>query len=327
MSIQSVSELRAISLADMPLRIGVSSCLLGENVRYNGSHKRHAFVAEELPHVAQLIAICPEVAIGLGTPRAPIRLVGTTQEPRAVGIADSSLDVTDRLTEFGRRMGNELQDIFGYIVKKDSPSCGMERVKLYNATGNPNGKTRGIYTNELIKTQPLLPVEEEGRLSNDALRESFLTRIAVYYRWRQLARQQISPAQLIDFHTRHKMLLLAHSEAHYRRIGKLLADLRGAQIHTVRELYIRELMDGLTRTTTRKKHSNVLSHLLGFLKGTVSAEDRQELARLIDGYRAGDLPREAPMTSLRHHVRRHPLAYLNAQFYLFAAERYQPASS
>jgi uncharacterized protein YbbK (DUF523 family) len=211
------------------IRIGVSACLLGEEVRFDGGHKRDRFLVGPLADFVDFVPVCPEVGVGMGVPRTPIRLVGDPQRPRAVGTDDASFDITAALESFARRQLALLGGISGYVLKKGSPSCGMERVKIYGPQGGTAArKGTGIFARVLMEAMPLLPVEEEGRLKDPVLRENFLTRMFVYQRWQRLAAEGITAGRLIELHTDHKYLVMAHSQAAYRRMGRMLADLAGA---------------------------------------------------------------------------------------------------
>lgn len=299
------------------LRIGVSACLLGQEVRYNGGHKRDGFVAATLAPYVDYVPVCPEVAIGMGIPRPSIRLVGDPQRPRALGTADSGLDVTEPLREFSRRQVPLLSDIDGYILKKDSPSCGMERVKVYSEKGGAAQRTGvGIFARALMERWPRLPVEEEGRLNDPILREGFLARVYVHHRWRRLVEQGLTAKALIAFHSDHKYLVLAHSQAAYQRLGQLLSNLSGADLEAVGLMYVTELMAALGRRVNRKRHANVLQHMLGYLRRSIDAGDKAEMLAIIEAYRRGEIPLVVPIRLFRHYFRRHPDPYMERQVYL-----------
>ncbi len=299
------------------LKIGVSSCLLGQEVRFNGGHKRDTFVVSTLAGFVDYVPVCPEVAIGMGIPRPPIRLVGDPEQPRAVGSDDPTMDVTVRLQSFARSQVQSFSDLSGYILKKDSPSCGMERVKVYSAKGGPaQRKGEGIFAHILAQHLPLLPVEEEGRLNDPVLRENFMTRIYAYRRWQQLAAEGITRRALIEFHSDHKYLIMGHSQAAYQRMGRMLADLSDVDLDAVALMYVTELMATLKRRVTRKRHANVLQHMAGYLKRNIDSGDKQELGQQIDAYRRGEVPLIVPITLFRHYFRRHPDPYMERQVYL-----------
>ena len=298
------------------IRIGISSCLLGERVRFDGNHKRDSYIVGTLGDFFNFVPICPEVAIGLGTPREPIRLVGDPQRPQVVGVRTPTLEVTAPLERYGRETATRLDEISGYILKSKSPSCGMERVKVYQAGGMPSRQGSGVFARELMAARPYLPVEEEGRLGDPVLRENFLQRVFALHRWQQLAARPITPRRLVDFHTDHKLLVMAHGAEYYRALGRLVADAGSTPIGPLAERYRDAFMAALRHRATRKRHTNVLHHLMGYLKRTLEPEDKEELLSLIDAYRVGEVPLIVPLTLLRHHFRRHPHPYVARQIYM-----------
>jgi len=298
-------------------RIGISACLLGQQVRYDGGHKRNAFLTDELGKHVAYVPVCPETAIGLGIPRPTIRLVGDPADPRVLGVADPALDVTRPLREYAEGRIPSFGDLCGFVLKKDSPSCGMERVKVYAANGQGAvRKGSGAFARVLLQRLPLLPVEEEGRLNDPVLRENFVNRIYVYRRWQQLCEQGLTAARLIEFHTAHKYMVMAHSQAAYQRLGKLLSDLSGNDLPRIAEDYAMELMTCLKRRVNRQRHVNVLQHIMGYLKRRIDGDDKAELAASIEAYRRGETPLVVPVTLLRHYFRNHHDAYMAKQVYL-----------
>ena len=298
-------------------QVGVSACLLGHQVRYDGGHKRNAFLFGELEKHLEYIPICPETAIGLGIPRPPIRLVGDYADPRVLGVADPSLDVTRKLTEYAETQVATLSHLSGFVLKKDSPSCGMERVKVYDpAGGSAVRKGTGAFARVLMQRLPLLPVEEEGRLNDAVLRENFINRIYVYQRWQLLLDRGLTASRLIDFHSAHKYMVMAHSQAAYQRLGKLLSDMSGDRFQNVAGLYGDELMSTLKRRISRKRHVNVLQHIMGYLKQHIDRDDKAELSASIEAYRRGETPLVVPITLLRHYFRNHHHQYMARQYYL-----------
>ncbi|WPC05932.1 YbgA family protein [Pseudomonas sp. MBLB4123] len=298
-------------------KLGISACLLGAEVRFNGGHKESRLCSQVLGEHFDFVPLCPEVAIGLGTPREPIRLVGNPQAPRAVGSVNAELDVTERLAAYGARIAEQLDGISGYILMQKSPSCGMQRVKVYQDGGRPSEPTgRGIFAAALMARHPDLPVEEDGRLNDPVLRENFLTRVFAYAEWQRLLREGLTRRALIAFHSRYKYLLMATAPLQYRALGRLLGDLARHDLAELAPRYFRELMTALKQCATRGTHSNVLQHLSGYLKRGLSPDERQELHALIGQYRGGIVPLVVPLTLLKHHLRRHPDAYLAQQAYL-----------
>ena len=298
------------------IRVGVSACLLGAKVRFDGGHKRNRYVDEVLRDYFEFVPFCPEVAVGLGTPRQPIRLVGTNDNPRVVGTRDPQLDVTDALHGYGRKVARQHADLCGMIVKQGSPSCGMERVKVYTDKGMPHSGGRGAFTAALMDSQPLLPVEEEGRLQDPVLRENFIARVFTYARWRELDQRGLSKAGLIAFHARHKLIILAHSPAGYRELGQLVARVGSEPLAPLGQRYIERLMQLLAERAPRKRHANVMQHLLGYLRRHLDAGDRAELLDIIEAYRKGEYPLVVPLSLLRHHFRRNPHPWASQQLYL-----------
>ena len=300
------------------IKLGISSCLLGAEVRFDGGHKRDAYINGTLSEYFEFVPVCPEVAIGLSIPRPPIRLVQRGDEIHVVGVKNPQDDYTQKLRDYGRRMSAQLAELSGYIFKRGSPSCGMERVKVYSEQGMPVKSGSGAYAAEFMRAQPLLPCEEEGRLGDPVLRENFIERVFVFKRWQNLIREGLSPGKLVDFHTRHKFMVLAHNQSAYRRMGRLVAQ-AGARHTDIDELamrYIAELMGALKRRASRRQHVNVLQHLMGYVSDFLDAEDRAEMVDIIEQYRQGLVPLVVPITLLKHHIRRHPNEYVQRQIYL-----------
>ena len=302
----------------LPERIGlgISSCLLGATVRYDGGHKRDAYVTGTLSKYFDLVPVCPEVAIGLGTPRPPLRLVRSGEEIRVRGVADPGRDVSDPLRDYGRAMAARLDGISGYVFKRGSPSCGMERVKVYGGKGRPAGRGAGAYAVAFMAARPLLPCEEEGRLGDPGRRENFFERVFVFRRWQELVRGGLSPAKLIAFHGDHRFLVLSHSQSAGRRLGRLVAAAGRREIGALGGEYASELMRALRRPATRRGHRKVLEHLFGFVSRHLDAADRAEMVELLDEYHAGLLPLVVPITRFRQHLRRHPHPGVERQVYL-----------
>ncbi|UAW97915.1 DUF1722 domain-containing protein [Halopseudomonas nanhaiensis] len=302
-----------------PVRIpiGISDCLTGSPVRFNAGHKHSALCTEQLGQWFDLVPFCPEVAIGLGTPRQPIRLVGDPTSPRALGTRDPSLDITSQLLGYGEAVAAAHPELCGFILMQKSPSCGMERVKVYQDNGQPAPLTgSGLFAQALMRTNPHLPVEEEGRLNDPVLRENFITRVMVTSAWKQLQSTGLSRSQLIDFHARHKYLLLAHNPAAYRRLGRMLANLSEADLEQLAGDYFADLIISLKSKASRRSHSNVLEHIAGHFKRSLAGHEKSELRSLIEQYRLGMVPLVVPITLLKHHLMNHPDAYLGRQAYL-----------
>ena len=301
---------------DGKILIGISSCLLGEKVRFDGNHKLDNAIRTGLGEVFDFQPVCPEVGIGLGVPRPPIRLVGEPGVARAVGVKDSGLDVTEDLIRFAHKISKQLTSISGYIFKKGSPSCGLLNVKIYKSNTQVLNTGTGLFAKEIIKAHPLLPVEEEGRLNDPLLRDNFLQRVEIYHHWQQLVTTGIRKKSLLDFHTRHKYTLLAHCEVTYRTLGQLLARAGKMDLQVLSDQYISAFMEGLKKPTTRGKQANVLEHLAGYFKHYLDGHDKSEFRQLITAYRLGEMPREALLVMLKHYLRKFPNDYLQLQHYL-----------
>jgi uncharacterized protein YbgA (DUF1722 family)/uncharacterized protein YbbK (DUF523 family) len=298
------------------IRIGISSCLLGEQVRFDGNHKHDHYLSGTLGAVFEFVPVCPEVAIGMGVPRPTIHLVGTPEAPRLVGVKVEGLDVTDKMLAYGQRTARKLGDLSGYIFKSKSPSCGMERVKLYDGKGGGSKQGIGLYAREIMNAHPLLPVEEEGRLGDPLLRDNFLERVFIYHRWQELTAQRLTPKALVAFHTRHKLALMAHGTEAYRALGRLVAAAGKRPIRELADEYIAQLMHALKQRATARRHTNVLMHVMGYLKNQLDRDDKQELLEIIEAYRQDRIPRIVPITLLKHHFRKFPNDYIAGQSYL-----------
>ncbi len=293
--------------------IGISSCLLGEAVRFDGGHKRDAYIVGTLGEFFEFHPFCPEMAIGLGAPRPTLQLVKTDGAVRCVGVKDASQDVTDRLRDYAAQEQPIFADLCGYILKKDSPSCGMERVKVYS-NGQPRKEGVGIYAAELLRNNPLLPVEEEGRLGDASLRENFIQRVYVFYRWKHLLAEGLSVNALMTFHARHKLIIMSHAD--YHELGHLLANHNKGDLEEMAAHYIGQLMALLKIVVNRSNHVNVLQHIQGYLKKELSPDNKAELSEVIERYRIGEVPLIVPLTLLKHHFRKYPDPYIENSYYM-----------
>lgn len=301
----------------MKVRIGISSCLLGQKVRFDGGHKNCHFCLQDLSPFVEYLSVCPEMAIGLPSPRPAIRLQQTTaNQIRLVQSSDDSVEHTSAMQQFIDVKLPLLEQLSGYIVCAKSPTCGMERVKLYDDDGNVvSRQARGMFTHQLMQKYPWLPVEEDGRLSDPALRENFVCRVFSCHDFQQSMQDGFSIAKLVAFHSRYKFLVMAHSPQAYRELGRLVANSGVFSPQELQQRYLNGLMQALSNIATRKQHANVLQHLQGFFKKQLSSEARQELADVIHRYRQGFAPLLAPVTLLHHHLRQFPQPYVAAQRY------------
>jgi uncharacterized protein YbgA (DUF1722 family)/uncharacterized protein YbbK (DUF523 family) len=299
------------------LRVGISACLLGQEVRFDGGHKRDSFLTDELGQHVEWVPVCPEVEVGMGTPREPVRLVRDGDRARMI-TTRTNIDYTDRMNRWGRKRVAALagEDLDGYVLKKNSPSCGLMNVKIFNGNGQASRAGRGLFAAVLLEHLPLLPVEEEGRLNDPRLRANFIERLFAYRRLKDHFRGRWTVGSLVAFHTAHKMSLLAHSTVAYQKMGRIVAN--GATIARaeLREQYEQLFMKTLALPADQRRHTNVLMHMAGHLKRSVDQASRKELADCIDEYRRGLVPLVVPITLIAHHVRAQGVAYLAGQTYL-----------
>jgi uncharacterized protein YbgA (DUF1722 family)/uncharacterized protein YbbK (DUF523 family) len=312
-----ISESRG-SQEEPTIRLGISTCLLGERVRYDGGHKLDRFLVNTLGQYVEWVPVCPEVEMGLPIPRESMHLAGDPEAPRLVA-PRSGTDYTARMKAWAQERLDQLagMDLCGFVLKKDSPSSGLFRVKVYNEHGMAQRNGTGMFPRELMNRFPLLPLEEEGRLNDVPLRENFIERVFAYYRWNRMLKEEPAPGGLVKFHTSHKLTLMAHSPAHYTEMGRLVARAGSLPWDELAATYGAMLMEALTVLGTRGKHVNVLQHLMGYLKNHLSSEDKQELLELIEDYRQGLVPLIVPLTLLKHHLTRYPVPeWVHQQVYL-----------
>lgn len=310
-------------------RLGISACLLGQQVRYDAGHKRDAFLVETFGQHVEWVPVCPEVEAGFGTPRDSMRLVtaGPLGRGKAGRLPASALsvvvpktgaDVTDRLRTYAKAKVDRLAGagLSGFVLKKDSPSCGVDRVKVFSGSGPGQRIGRGLFAEALIARLPTLPVEEEGRLSDPRLRENFVERVFAYQRLRAFFQPRWTIGGLVRFHTAHKLMLMAHSPSAYRNLGRLVAGAARRSRADVAAEYEAGFMNALAQIATPGRHANVLQHMLGYFKNTLNDAARQELGDVIEDHRRGAVPLVVPMTLFRHHLRQLPVPYLDGQTYL-----------
>lgn len=297
------------------IKIGISSCLMGEKVRFDSGHKRNAYINGILANFFEFTTFCPEVEIGLSIPREPIRLVTLNDKVHCVGTRNPELDVTEDLYKSADEQQAWHRQLCGYILKKGSPSCGMERVRLYKGD-IPDRIGVGLYAERLMQNFPDLPVEEEGRLEDPVLRENFIQRVYIYSRWQNLMEHAISMKSLTLFHAQHKYIYMSHDQSMARQLGSWLAESHKTDLDTLTTQYPLKMMTLLKRRATRKNHVNTLQHIQGYLKNHLDAGDKQELTTNIKQYREGLLPLIVPITLLRHHFRRYPNNYISNSYYM-----------
>jgi uncharacterized protein YbgA (DUF1722 family)/uncharacterized protein YbbK (DUF523 family) len=300
-----------------PLRIGVSRCLLGDEVRYDGGHKRDEFLVDVLGRYVEWVPICPEVETGMPIPREAIRLVGDPRKPRLQTVQNGH-DVTNLLTRFSKRRVQQLEslELSGYVFKGGSPSCGIDRVRVFNRHGMPTWDGIGVFARAFMERFPLIPVEEEARLCDPMLRENFIERIFGYQRWRAIQNGSVARHAVVEFHTIHKYAVLAHSRAHYQSLGRLIAQADRFHPRDLLQRYGEIFMNALRVKATVRKHVTVLNHLIGHFKTTLQPAERTELHGIIEDYRRSLVPLVVPLTLVKHYVIRHDIAYLRNQVYL-----------
>jgi uncharacterized protein YbgA (DUF1722 family)/uncharacterized protein YbbK (DUF523 family) len=299
------------------IKLGISTCLLGENVRYDGGHKLDRFLTDTLGQFVEYVPVCPEVECGLPIPRESMHLEGDPDSPRLV-TSRTKQDMTNRMISWAKRRVVELEKdgLCGFIFKSDSPSSGMERIKVYNEKGMPVKKGVGMFARIFMEHFTLLPVEEDGRLHDPKLRENFIERIFTLKRWREVLAQKESRGNLVDFHTQHKLLILSHSPKHYQIMGKLVAKAKEIPIKEHYQQYQTILMEALQLKTTPKKNANVLQHMMGYFREQLSSDEKQELLEVIEHYRQEYIPLIVPIALIQHYVRKYGQPYLKQQVYL-----------
>jgi uncharacterized protein YbgA (DUF1722 family)/uncharacterized protein YbbK (DUF523 family) len=297
--------------------LGIGSCLAGNAVRYNAQTKAPNQHVRNLAEHFEMRAFCPEMGIGMGVPRPPIHLVGDEDRVRALDVDSHTNDFTDKLAGYADTVLSLAPELCGYVLVKGSPSCGYERVKRYTMAGHGVASDQqGIFARALVEADPLLPLEDDGRLNDAGLRESFVTRAYAYHKWKEMVSEGLTPHRLVTFYSTYKYLVMAHHLASYKTLGPMVADAGKADLKALGREFIDALMAALGHRTTRRSHSNVLYHLSGYLKKTVSSEERQRLKDLIEQYRTGQVPLIVPVTMLKHHFANSPNAYIDNQVFM-----------
>ncbi len=296
--------------------VGISACLLGENVRYDSGHKRSQICTDLLSSIFDFHAFCPEVAIGMGVPRETIKLVGIAESPRAVGTRSRDLDVTDALAQYGTEIGEFSKQLFGYILKERSPSCALSSAKIYMSDQLVGDKHAGIYVRHLRNRNPDLPLVEEVSIRDPQVRRNFVTRVLTFYDWHKFALANPSPRALVEFHSRYKYLVMAHGNEAYKMLGRLVASAGSLPLGDLYATYLTSLMKALSVVPSRSAHANVLFHLLGYLKGDLSGVTRRAIVGEIEEYQRGNLGLESPLSEIRHYLSVYGSEYINSQCYL-----------
>lgn len=298
------------------IRVGISACLLGENVRFDGGHQYSRYCSETLEPYFQYQPVCPEVGSGMSTPREVVRLVNFNEERRMIGYR-SGHDYTDAIQAYNERNLPELAQVSGFIFKRKSPSCGMERVKVYQPNKDiPENDGVGLFAKAFMQRYPLVPTEEDGRLNDPLLRENFVQRVFVYDQWQRLQEAGITEQALLDFHSRHKYMLMAHSQAAYRELGRLLGNLKDRALEEIAAEYIHGMMHALRKVASKRSHANVLLHIMGHFKRDLDKASKAELKDTIMKYREGIVPLVVPLALIRHHMMYYGNEYIQKQAYL-----------
>ncbi len=313
----SEATMMDIHRAELPIRIGISSCLLGERVRYDGGHKRDDYLVDVVGRYVEWVPVCPEVEAGMGTPRETVQLTQVDGDIRM--LTKEGVDHTEMVDWFARQRVQSLDraKLSGYILKSRSPSCGMERVPVAQVEGAALRNGRGVFARRLMETMPHLPVEEERRLHSPRIRENFISRVFACYRWLQLAATGLTRESLMRYHRAYKYLLMAHSQEGTRRLGRLLAKPeRYATTHELADAYLGEFTRVMKRSPSRRNHTNVLQHMAGYVSDRLDRSTRRELTRMIQKYREELLPLIVPVVMLRHYVREFDITDLKDQTYL-----------
>jgi len=302
--------------APKPL-MGIGSCLAGNAVRYNAQTKSPNQHVRALFDAFEMRAFCPEMGIGMGVPREPIHIVGTEDDVKVLDVATHTQDYTEQIAGYADTVLKLAPEISGYVLVKGSPSCGYDRVKRFGMNGHSIASDqKGIFAAALAQKDPLLPLEDDGRLNDPGLRESFITRAYTYHEWKQLRKAGLSAHKIVGFYSRYKYLVMAHDVPGYQALGRMVAEVGNRDIETFADEFIAAMMQALTRRATQRSHTNVLQHLAGYLKRSISAEERGRLRDLIDQYRQGHVPLVVPVTMLKHHFANNPNSYIDQQVFM-----------
>ncbi|WP_028022562.1 YbgA family protein [Enterovibrio calviensis] len=306
----------------MKIKLGVSACVIGDKVRFDSGHKRNHFICEELSPYLEFVPVCPEVGIGMSVPRPTIRLLDRGDEigVRLVETKNPDADYTDKMTAFSRKKVDHLasMDLCGYVVCAKSPTCGMERVKVYQENGYVAAEKNGVglYTQQLIARMPWLPIEEDGRLHDPVLRENFVFRIFALRDFYDCMADGVTRRAIVEFHSRYKLVLMAHCPMEYKSLGKFVAKIAEYDLDEFYVEYRTRFMQAIANRASRKNNTNVLMHLQGYFKRDLDKTEKEELAELIHSYRKGIMPLLVPLTLINHHLQQHPDDYLRQQSYL-----------
>lgn len=298
------------------IRIGISSCLLGNKVRFDGGHKKSDFIVDIMSNHVEFVPFCPELEIGLGVPREAIRLIGNPKKPDLVSSKDSSVNHTQAMIDYSASISNKIENLAGFIFKTKSPSCGPRSVNVYQGHGKIPQKGKGVFADYLITNFPNLPYEDEGRLNDAVLKENFIVKVYVYSRFRDLIKNNLEIKNFIKFHERHKLIYMSHSLEYYKKLGVLVGNIKKYKLDNFINIYLHEMMACLNLRPTTKKHANVLYHILGYFKKSIDSCDKEQCIKLIEDYRNNLKPLVAPITLLNYFLSKYNNGYLLDQYYL-----------
>jgi uncharacterized protein YbgA (DUF1722 family)/uncharacterized protein YbbK (DUF523 family) len=311
------SDKAASDINQPSIQLGISACLAGDKVRYNGGHTQSRLCLDLLSQCFTFVSFCPEVEAGFGTPRPTMRLIGNPESPQLVFSNDSTSDLTAQLAHGFEKKLPKMSHLNGYILMKNSPSCGLERIKVFQPNGHPHQiRTAGVFAKALKEQYPLMPIEEEGRLHDDKLFDNFLLRVYAYSNFRKEVLEVPSLHNLITFHSRYKYLLMAHNQEKYRALGRLLGSKTSVPLATLINSYFCDFIEALSKPASRKNHTNTLFHILGYLKGNLTSVAREHIIEIIHNYNKGLTPLTTPLTLLKHHLMQHGSTYIQQQRYL-----------
>ena len=299
------------------IKLGISSCLLGEAVRYDGQHKHDYYLTDVLGKYVEWKSVCPEVECGLPVPREAMHLAGKPDSPRLVTIK-TNRDLTEQMQDWCDMKVRELEneELCGYVFKSKSPSSGLYNVKVFNDKGIPQKIGTGMFARAFTEHFPLLPVEEEGRLHDAGLRDRFIDHIAVYSRWRQYVKNDGSPKGLQQFHAHHKYMIMAHCPKLLTELGQIAANSSDQEKESIQKEYLSTLTYAMKEQATVKKNTNVLQHIAGYFKVDLEKFEKQELQQAIEDYHKGIFPLLAPLILLQHYARKYEKRYLLDQYYI-----------
>ena len=305
------------SINKSPIRLGISACLMGDMVRYNAGHSQSKLCTKGLTQYFEFEKFCPEVTAGFGTPRPTMRLVGNPESPTLTYSDDSSENLTHQLINSVQEPINNMSNLDGYILMKNSPSCGLFRIKVYQDNGYPHEqKVSGLFTQQLMNKYPLLPIEEEGRLNDASLRENFILRVYAYHNFRHQVLEDPSYHKLIQYHSSYKLVLLAHNQKTFKELGKMLGQSRNIKLEKVIHDYFERFMAAIHKPASRGGHCNAMQHILGYLKTKIPDDARQDIAQIIEQYRQREINLITPLTLLSHYIQQFGTPYIRAQRYI-----------